>query len=135
MGGIAENSHRGVAPIDADHAAARMRARSAQVDARHGRARRKPVGPHISRQALTLKNVTAGESDLPLDIRGTKHLRIDDGAVDIGAEAGQGVERELADFLPPLIPSAARELVWDILRKNAHCMLPGGRNGRILDTL
>src|SRR6266851_774308 len=74
--GIAENSHCGIAPIYADHAASRMRACSAQVDARHGRARRKPAGPHIGRQALTLKNVTAGESDLLLNVRGAKRLRI-----------------------------------------------------------
>jgi hypothetical protein len=38
-----------------------------------------------------LKNVTAGESDISLDIRGAKHLRIDNSAVDIGAEASQGI--------------------------------------------
>jgi hypothetical protein len=42
LGNIAENCHGGVAPIDADHAASWMRACSAQVDAWHGRARRKP---------------------------------------------------------------------------------------------
>src|SRR5580700_332126 len=112
-----------------------MRARSAQVDARHRRARRKPFRPHVRRQALTLKDMTAREPDLPLDIRRTKHLRIDDGAVDIGAESGQGIERELADFLPPLIPCAVRELVWDILRTDAHGVLPGGSHGRVMDTL
>ena len=79
--------------------------------------------------------MTAGESDLPLDIRRTKNLRIDDGAVDIGAEAGQGIERELANFPSPLIPRAARELVGDVLRKDTHCVLPACGNGRVMDTL
>jgi hypothetical protein len=82
-----------------------------------------------------LKNVTAGESNLPLDIRGTKHLSINDSAVDIGAKASKGVQREPADFLSPFIPCAARKLVWDILRKDAHRMLAKDGHGRVIDTL
>jgi len=54
----------------------------------------------------------------------------------IGAtKRGYGIKRELANFLSPLVPRAARELCRDVLRKDAHRMLPACGNGRVLDTL
>ena len=79
LGSIFEDGHCGIAAVDADHAAARMGARSAQIDAGQGRARRKALRPHARGQAFALKNVAAGESDLALYIRGTESLGIDDG--------------------------------------------------------
>src|SRR6185437_11319371 len=100
LGCVVDNSHRGIASVDADHAASGMRASSAQVEARHGRARRKPLGPHVRRQALTLENVAARQSDLHLDIGRTKHLRVDHRTFDIRTESRKGIECEPANFFP-----------------------------------
>src|ERR1700730_8125494 len=65
---VLQHDHGCVASVDADHAATRMRTSSTKIHALHRSACSQPIGPHIGGQALTLKNVTAGEAHLSLDI-------------------------------------------------------------------
>ena len=106
---VLEHGHCGVAPVDADDAAAGMRACSAEIHAGHGSARSESIGPHVLRQALALKDVAAGESDFLLDVGRAEHLRVNDGGVDVAAEARQGIERQLADFVAALVPGCRRQ--------------------------
>src|SRR5215469_15735126 len=100
-----------------------MRACSAQVDAVHRRARRKPIRPHVPRQAFALKDVASRETDFLLDVRWTKDLRIDHGAGNVATKAGQRMESEPSHFLAAFVPRAVCEFVRHILRKNAHGVL------------
>ncbi len=87
------------------------------------------LAPHIRRQALALEDVAAGEADLLLDVRRPQDLRVDDGAVDVGAEAAEGIEGEVADFVAAFVPGAMGKGVRHILRKDAHGVLPCGHDG------
>ena len=89
---ILQHCHCSVAPIDADHAATRMRTCSAKIDAFHRSAGRKPIRPHVSRQTFPLEDVTAREPHLPLDIRRPQHLRIHYRAVHVGTESAERLQ-------------------------------------------
>src|ERR1035438_9082141 len=53
---VLQHRHRGVAAVHADHAAPGMGARTAEIYPGHRGPSRKPVGPHIRRQAFALKD-------------------------------------------------------------------------------
>ena len=82
-----------------------------------------------------MKNVAAREADLGFDVRRAKDVRIDNGAVDVGAKAGQGTEREAANFGPALVPRSPGEPVGNILGENAHRVLARAGNRSVVNAL
>ena len=66
---------------------------------------------------------------------GPEDLGVDDGGVDVGAEAGEGIESEVADFVAAFVPGAVSKFVGDILRKDAHGVLAGGDDGGVVHAL
>src|SRR3954464_14756875 len=132
---ILENRHRRVATVDTDDAAAGMRAGTAQIEAWHGRARREALVPHVRRQALALEDVPPGEAHFLLDVGRAEDLCIDDGRIDVRAEARERIEGEGADLVAAAVPVALGKLVRHILREHAHRLCAGRRNGRIVRTL
>ena len=123
-----EEGHGGVAAVDADDRSAGMGAGSAKIDAGHGGAGGEAVGPHVGGQALALKDVAAGEADFLLDVGRAEDLDVEDGGVDVGAEAGERGEREMADFVAAGVPTCrGRNGRGRIGRRRSWC---GGREGR-----
>ncbi len=79
--------------------------------------------------------MAAGEADFLLDVRRPEHLRVDDGGVDVGAEAGERTQSEAAHLVAARIPRAVREGVRNVLREDAHGVLAGGDDGGVVDAL
>ena len=135
---VGEDGHGGVAAVDGDDAAAGVGAGAAHVDAGHGGAGGEAVGPHVGRQAFALEDVAAGEADLLLDVGRPEDLGVDDGgvgAVDVGAEAADGAQRECADLVAARVPGAVSECVGDVLREDAHGVLAARRDGGVVRAL
>ena len=72
-----------------------MRASPAQINSWHRRLGAKTIAPHVLRQALALKDMTAGQTDF-LHVGRTKHLRVDDR---IGKFVQKGARAESARCL------------------------------------
>ena len=122
---VLQHRHRRIPPVDSDHASARMRACSAQIHSRHRRSRAQPVRPHVLRQALALKNMSARQSHLLLDIRRPQHLRIDHRRIDPPSPIL--LQNRARDFIASCRTSSRRssqlplrKLVRHILRKDTH---------------
>src|SRR5580704_6895760 len=130
---VFQHSHCGIAPVYANDAPAWVCARSAQVDARHRRARRQSIRPHVLRQTFPLEDMTPGEANLAFNIRRAHHLRVQHSIFHVGTEASKRATCELANLFAPLIPRATRKRVRNILGKDAHRMLPRRSHGCIMD--
>ena len=112
-----------------------MSAGATKVDAGHGGARGEAPAPHVSRQALALENMAAGEPDLLLNIRRAHHLRFQHRIGQVGTEAADGIESQLAHLLAMVIPGAGGKGVGNILGKDAHGVLARGNYARVMHAL
>ncbi len=93
------------------------------------------MAPHVCRQALALKDVAAGEADLLLNIRRPHHLCFQHGIGQVGTEAADGIESQLAHPLTMVIPGAGGKGVGHVLRKDAHGVLACGNHAGVMHAL
>ena len=57
------------------------------------------------------------------------------GVGDVGAEAAEGVESQSSDLVAAGVPCAAAEGVRHVLREDAHGVLSGGDDSRVVHAL
>src|SRR5690349_22470621 len=94
---------------NAGHAAAGMRARSAQVEALHGHqvvgvAEHRPRREQLIERERAVKDVAADEAELTLEIQWRQRAPAEDTRAESGREPLDGVDHEIGDFLARVVP-------------------------------
>src|SRR3954465_9681817 len=115
---VGQDRHGGVAAVEGDDAAPRVRGGPTEVRRGHRRAGRQAVLPHLIRGDLALEDVAAGEADALLDVRRAEDL--------VGLELGPEAGREALDQVDELagdlgsagLPGPVRELVGRVLAED-----------------
>src|SRR4051794_11503758 len=129
---VGQDRHGGVAAVEGDDAAPRVRGGTAEVQPGHRRARRQAVLPHLIRGDLALEDVAAGEPDALLDVRRAEDLVGLDAVVEARREAVDQVDELARDLLTAAVPGALGEVVWRVLAKHAEQMLAHRRRRRVV---
>src|SRR5471030_718830 len=132
---VAQNGHGGVAAVDGDDAATGVRAGPAEINTGHGGFCGEAAAPHVGGQAFSLEDVAAGEADFLLDVRRAEHLHVDDSGGEVGTEAAERGEREVADGGAMVVPGAGSEGMRDVLREDAHGVQTGWSDDRVMHAL
>ena len=69
-----------------------------------------PRGEELLRRHIQVEDVAVGEPDLPDEVQGRDNLPIDDGVLDVGCVDGKGVDDEVGDLFPGVVPGAIGEI-------------------------
>src|SRR3954449_8256112 len=106
---VVEDALGGVVPAGGHHAAARVRARAAQVETLDGRRvlgerRRRPHERHLVEPLLALEDVAAEQAEDPLEVRRGEHLVVDDRVLYVRRHGPQRVQA----LLPVALARALR---------------------------
>src|SRR5207249_5876830 len=121
----------------AHDATPRMRPRTTEIEVANGGAIARPAGhraeaEELVQAQLTMENVAAGETILPLHVQRRDNLAMHDSRADIRGIGHQRVEAVIGEALLEVVPRALAQGIRGILHKDRHEMLPRWGEGIVV---
>src|ERR1017187_7664869 len=111
---------RAVIPRSPHHASARMRARTAEIEALNRRAVARPAGyrthhEHLVQAHLAVENVAAGDAETPFQVERRQHLAMLHKPPDVGGVLLDQRHHPVAERLAKLVPGALTQRIGRVL--------------------